>query len=100
MVQEKQKLIESLQQLTVKKVVDVEMLANLLSEKDSNSLGRVPASHVGDCMKAVGLEVDKTLLGGITKFTEVKRGSCSVSQLVNLVRDASNPINAAEAQKG
>ena len=99
-VQEELKLKESLQNIVGKNVVDVEMLANLLSEKDHNSLGRLHASHVSDCMKTIGIELDKTLLGRIIKFTEVKRGVCSISQLVDLVGSASAPINDEEAQKG
>ena len=98
-MQEELKLKESIQNIVGKNVVDVEMLANLLSEKDHNSLGRLHASHVSDCMKTIGIELDKTLLGRITKFTEVKRGVCSISQLVDLVRSASAPADD-EAQKG
>ena len=98
-VQEEMKLTESLRNIIGKTVVDVEMLANILSEKDHNSLGRIHASHVGDCMKTIGIELDKTLLGRINKFTEVKRGVCSISQLVELVGSASTPVNE-EAQKG
>ena len=99
-MQEELKLVESLQNIVGKNVVDVEMLANLLSEKDHNSLGRLHASHVGDCMKTIGIELDKALLGRITKFTEVKRGVCSISQLVELVGSASTPVNDDDAQKG
>ena len=100
LVLEERNLVESIQLLLGKKVVDVELLANLLSEKNSNSTGRIQASHVSDCLKKVGIDLDKTLLGKITKFTEVKRGSCSISQLVELVKAASNPMNEEGGQKG
>ena len=98
--QEERILVESILNKLGKKVVDVELLANLLSERNSNSSGRIQASHVSECFKAVGMELDIALLGRITKFTEIKRGSCSISKLVNLVKAASNPMNDDGVQKG
>ena len=100
LAQEERILVESILTKLGKKVVDVELFANLLSERNSNSSGRIQASHVSECFKTVGIELETSLLGKITKFTEIKRGSCSISKLVNLVKAASNPINDEGVQKG
>ena len=92
-MQEESVLIKDLQNLISKKVVDLEMMATLLVEKDSTSSNQISARDIEGCFKTVGLEIDKSVLTRLVKLTGTKRNQCSIPQIIKLIKTAINPVD-------
>ena len=90
-MQEESTLIKDLQNIISKKVVDLEMMANLLVEKDNTSSNQISARDIEGCFKTVGLEMDKSVLTRLVKLTETKRNHCSIPHIIRLIKNGTNP---------
>ena len=91
MEQEEAQLILDLQNFISKKVVDVEMMANLLVAKDGSSSNQVSSRNIGECFKAVGIELDSALLERVVKLTETRKNHCSIPKIISLIKSGTNP---------
>ena len=90
-MQEESILIRDLQNIISKKVVDLEMMANLLVEKDNTSSNQISTRDIEGCFKTVGLELDKSVLARLVKLTEIKRNHCSIPRIVEMIKKGTNP---------
>ena len=90
-MQEESILIRDLQNIISKKVVDLEMMANLLVEKDNTSSNQISTRDIEGCFKTVGLELDKSVLTRLVKLTEIKRNHCSIPRIVEMIKKGTNP---------
>ena len=90
--EEESKFIVDLQNFLTKKVIDIEMVANLLIEKDSSYSNQVPSREVEGVLKVVGVNLEKPLLDRMIKLAEVKKNHCSIQRIINLVKHGSNPV--------
>ena len=91
MEQEEAQLILDLQNFISKKVVDVEMMANLLVAKDGSSSNQVSSRNIEECFKAVGIELDTALLERVVKLTETRKNHCSIPKIISLIKSGTNP---------
>ena len=90
--EEESKFIFDLQTFLTKKVIDIEMVANLLIEKDSSYTNQVPSRELEGVLKVVGVNLEKPLLDRMIKLAEVKKNHCSIQRIINLVKHGSNPV--------
>ena len=90
-MQEESILIKDLQNIISKKVVDLELMANLLVEKDSTSSNQISTRDIEGCFKTVGLEMDKSVLGRLVKLTETKKNHCSIPRIIEMIKKGTNP---------
>ena len=91
MEQEEAQLILDLQNFISKKVVDVEMMANLLIAKDGSSSNQVSSRNIEECFKTVGIELDTALLERVVKLTETRKNHCSIPKIISLIKSGTNP---------
>ena len=90
-VQEESILIKDLQNVISKKVVDLEMMANFLVEKDNTSSNQISTRDIEGCLKTVGLELDKSMMSRLVKLTETKRNHCSIPHIIKIIKNGTNP---------
>ena len=70
------------------------MLANTMREKDPNGTDHIPSIVVENCVKAVGIKLDKMVMQKWIKTADpTGKGFCTISRLIEIMRKATNPLN-------
>ena len=99
--QEEAKLIIDLEKNLGKQVVDIDMLANTLREKDHNGTDQISVQVVEKVVKMVGIKLDSIVMQRWLKVAGGPvAGTCTISHLIEIMRKATNPLNDAKNLEG
>ena len=94
-------MIADLEKNLGKQVVDIDMLANTLREKDRNGTDQIPAQVVDKVVKSVGITLDNLVMQRWLKAAGGKvAGTCTISLLIEIMRKATNPLNETKNFEG
>ena len=99
--QEEAKLIIDLEKNLGKQVIDLDMLANTLREKDHNGTDQISAQVVDKVVKMVGIKLDSIVMQRWLKSASGPvAGTCTISHLIEIMRKATNPLNEVKNLEG
>ena len=84
-----------------KQVIDIDMLANTMREKDHKGTDLISSQSVENCVKSVGIKLDKQVMQRWIKAADgTGKGTCKISLLIDIMRKATNPLNDVVVLEG